>query len=59
MSPETYAIVGMGAAILVFLWTLRRDVRRLGERVAGLEGILESLRGVVAGRHPSPASGAG
>ncbi len=58
MSPEMYTIIGMGIAILAFLWALHRDLRNLGERVARLEGSFESLRDVVVGRRPSPPSGA-
>ena len=53
-----YVILAAALAILGFLWSLRRDMRSLGERVARLEGLLEGLREAIAGRRPSSPSSA-
>lgn len=50
MSEPTiiWVLSGLGAiqiAGLGFIWTLHRDVARLGERVASLEGYLRGLNG--------------
>ena len=54
MVPTEYVIIGGVAAVLVFLWTLHRDMRALSDRVSRLEGqlegLLEGLRDAVAGR---------
>ena len=53
-----YVILAAALAILGFLWSLHRDMRSLGERVAKLEGLLEGLREAIAGRRPSSPSSA-
>ena len=57
MSNEFIAIVVVGVAVVGFLWSLHRDMNRLGERVAALgervarlEGVMEGLRDAIAGR---------
>ena len=50
MSNEFIAIVVVGVAVVGFLWSLHRDMNRLGERVARLEGVMEGLRDAIAGR---------
>ena len=50
MVPAEYITMGGVAAVLAFLWTLHRDIRFLSDRVSRLEGLLEGLRDVVAGR---------
>lgn len=45
MSGEVWAIVGVGVALASLIlpgqWAIRRDVARMGERLARLEGIIE------------------
>ena len=50
MSNEFIAIVVVGVAVVGFLWSLHRDMNRLGERVARLEGVVEGLRDAITGR---------
>ncbi len=61
VSPEFIAIVIVGlsnAAALGFLWSLRRDVGDLRERMARLEGLFEGFarRNGSAGREAAAAS---
>ena len=53
MSNEFIAIVVVGVAVVGFLWSLHRDMNRLGERVARLEGMMEGLRDAIVGRRGS------
>lgn len=55
MSNEFIAIVVVRVAVVGFLWPLHRDVNRLGERVARLEGMMEGLRDAIVGRRGSEA----
>ena len=45
MSTEVWAVIGVGVAlaglILPGQWAIRRDLARLGERLARVEGIIE------------------
>lgn len=45
MDNDTLAIIGVGVALAATIlpgqWAIRRDVARLGERLARLEGIIE------------------
>ena len=50
MVPAEYITMGGVVAVLAFLWALHRDIRSLSDRVSRLEGLLEGLRDVVAGR---------
>ena len=43
MSPEFIAIIAAAAMILGFLWSLRRGVADLRERMARLEGLFEGF----------------
>lgn len=52
MSNEFIAIV-VGVAVVGFLWSLHRDMNRLGGRVARLEGMMEGLRDAIVGRRGS------
>ncbi len=54
MSNEFIAIV-VGVAVVGFLWSLRRDMNRLGERVTRLEGMMEGLHDAIVGRRGSEA----
>ena len=54
--PADYVIIGVGIAILGFLWTLHRDMRALSDRVSRLEGLLEGLRDAITSRHHSNAN---
>ena len=38
-----YATLGVGLAILAFLWNLHRDLATLRERIARLEGAVDLL----------------
>ncbi|MYE01991.1 MAG: hypothetical protein F4Y03_12080 [Alphaproteobacteria bacterium] len=46
METADWVTLGVGVAILAFLWNLHRDVRQLSERTARIEGKLEEM-----GRH--------
>lgn len=50
MVPTEYVFIGGVVAVLVFLWTLHRDMQSLSDRVSRLEGLLEGLRDAVTGR---------
>ena len=53
MSPSDWITIGVGVAILAFLWNLHRDVADLRERMARLEGLFEGFtrrESVPAGR---------
>ena len=54
MSPSDWITIGVGVAILAFLWNLHRDVADLRERMARLEGLFEGF----TRREPPPPSGA-
>ena len=41
MDTSTLITIGVGIAILGFLWTLHRDIADLRERMARLEGLFE------------------
>lgn len=43
MDPSDYIVVGVGIAILGFLWNLHRDVADLRERMAKIEGLFEGF----------------
>ena len=43
MEPSDYVILGVGVAILAFLWNLHRDIADLRERMARLEGLFEGF----------------
>ena len=47
--PLEYVTIGIGIAILGFLWSLHRDMRMLSDRVSRVEGLLEGLRDAVTG----------
>ena len=47
MDAGGYVTLGVGIAILAFLWSLHRDMRSLGERVARLEGAIGTLKDVL------------
>jgi len=53
MSVEWVTLAGV-VTIAAFLWSLHRDMRALGERVARLEGLIEGLRDAVTARHVLP-----
>ena len=44
LSQETIAILGVGAVIAGFFWSLHRDLAGLRDRVSRLEGLFEGLR---------------
>lgn len=44
MQASDYVTIGVGVAILVFLWTLHRDMSSLRERVAKMEGQIDGIR---------------
>ena len=48
--PLEYVTIGIGIAILGFLWSLHRDMRMLSDRVSRVEGLLEGLRDAVVGQ---------
>ncbi len=43
MDTSNLIIIGVGVAILGFLWTLHRDMSDLRERMARLEGLFEGF----------------
>ena len=43
MSSSDWITIGVGVAILAFLWNLHRDVADLRERMARLEGLFEGF----------------
>ena len=53
-----YATLGVGIAILAFLWNLHRDVANLRERMARLEGADDLLTGVLIDREAGRTAGA-
>jgi len=56
MSPSDWITIGVGVAILAFLWNLHRDVADLRERMARLEGLFEGFtrRGTAAPERELP-----
>ena len=58
MTPEMIAIIGVGVALLGVLqpqlWSIRRDMVDLRERMARLEGLFEGF----TGRHQPPSGSA-
>ena len=48
--PLEYVTIGIGIAILGFLWSLHRDMRVLSDRVSRVEGLLEGLRDAAVGQ---------
>ena len=50
MGASEYITIAVGVGILGFLWALHRDMRGLGERVARLEGTIETLNDILARR---------
>ncbi len=44
INPDWIMLAGI-VAILGFLWSLHRDMRSLGERVAKLEGAMSAMTG--------------
>ena len=49
MTPEMIAIIGVGVAVIGILqpqlWSMRRDIGDLRERMARLEGLFEGFTG--------------
>ena len=43
MDASTLIMIGVGVAILGFLWNLHRDMAALRERMAKIEGAMELL----------------
>lgn len=54
MAVEWITLAGV-MTIAAFLWSLHRDMRALGERVARLEGLIEGLRDAVTARNERTA----
>ena len=52
-----YATLGVGIAILAFLWNLHRDVANLRERMARLEGAVDLLTRVLIDREAGRTAG--
>ena len=53
-----YATLGVGLAILAFLWNLHRDLASLRERIARLEGAVDLLTKFLIDRERErPAAG--
>ncbi len=52
-----YATLGVGIAILAFLWNLHRDVANLRERMARLEGAVDLLTKFLIDREAGRAGG--
>ena len=50
MATGEIATIIVGVAIVGFLWTLHRDMRALTDRVARLEGTVDTLKDVLIGR---------
>jgi len=47
MEPQDLILIGVGVAILAFLWNLHRDMAGLRERMARLEGSFDVLAKVL------------
>lgn len=45
-----YAIISLAVVTLGFVVGLHRDIRSLGERVARLEGTVETLKDILSGK---------
>lgn len=43
MDTGDYIIIVVGVGIAAFLWSLHRDMRGLGERLARLEGLVQGI----------------
>lgn len=54
LNADTLQLAGI-VGIIAFLWSLHRDMRQLSERVARLEGVVETLRDTIAGRQKEKA----
>ena len=54
MDLTDWITIGVGVAILVFLWNLHRDVWELRERMARLEGSVDVLGKVLVDRDRAP-----
>ncbi len=50
MNPSDWITIGVGVAILGFLWSLHRDMRNLSDRVSRLEGTVDLLAKVLLDR---------
>ena len=51
---DSVVVVALMVAVLGFLWSLRRDMCGLSERVAKVEGLLEGLRDSIVNRAGYP-----
>ena len=54
MTTGDYVLIIVGVGIAGFLWSLHRDMRGLGERLARLEGTVETLKDILTGRERTP-----
>ena len=50
MISSEYVIIAVGLGIAGFLWSLHRDMRGLGERLARLEGTVNTLKNLLTDR---------
>ena len=56
-SAELIALFALQIAVVGFLWSLHRDMANIRERMAKLEGVVETLRDTIVGKqvqqHPA------
>ena len=50
-SAELTALFALQIAAVGFLWNLHRDMANIRERMAKLEGVVETLRDSLVGKH--------
>ena len=50
MIASEYVVIATGLGIAGFLWSLHRDMRGLGERLARLEGTVNTLKDILANK---------
>ena len=50
MGTGEYVTIAIGLGIAGFLWSLHRDMGSLGERLARLEGSVDTLKDILTGR---------
>ncbi len=52
-SAELIALFALQIAVVGFLWNLHRDMANIRERMANLEGVVETLRDSIVGKQAS------
>lgn len=56
-SAELIALFALQITVVGFLWNLHRDMANIRERMAKLEGVVETLRDTIIGKQAHYTSG--